>query len=147
VIYEDADLITNALTQSKTIAVLGIKTEEQADQPAFYVPKYAQERGYDVIPVPVYYPDAKTILGKPVYRKLADIPERVDMVDVFRRSKDIAAHYDDIVAAKPKFVWLQLGITENAVAKRLLEEHGIVVIQNRCLLVELRSRPSVTPNR
>src|SRR4051812_6437726 len=95
------------LVHNKRIAVLGIKTEAQAEQPAFFVPKYLVDNGFDVIPVPVYYPEVTTILGRPVVRRLADIAPPVYMVNVFRRSKDLGAHVDDILAAKPKSVWLQ----------------------------------------
>lgn len=135
--------IGEILKATTRIAVLGMKTEEQSDQPAFYVPKYAAERGYEIIPVPVYYPEVKTILGKPVYRKIADVVSNVgpvDMVNVFRRTKDLAAHLDDILAAKPKFVWLQSGIRDDAFAAKLTAA-GITVVQDRCLLVELRARP------
>lgn len=134
------DPITEILKDTKTIAVLGIKTSEAADQPAYYVPQYAQERGYRIIPVPVYYPDATEILGEKVYRKVADVPPPVDMVNVFRRPKDLMAHLDDILAAKPKSVWLQLGIRDDAFAEKLTAA-GIKVVQDRCLLVELRARP------
>lgn len=132
--------IDEILKATKRIAVLGIKTEAQSEQPAFYVPRYAAERGYEIIPVPVYYPDVKTILGKPVYRKVSDIPAPVDMVNVFRRPKDLAAHLPDILAAKPEFVWLQSGIRDDAFAEKLTAA-GITVVQDRCLLVELRARP------
>jgi len=81
-IDSDAELAA-ILADTKRIAVLGIKTEAQAGQPAFYVPEYMVEAGYEVVPVPVYYPDVYEILGEPVYRKLAEIPEPVDMVNVF----------------------------------------------------------------
>jgi hypothetical protein len=96
------------------------------------------DAGYDVIPVPVYYPDVTEILGRPVYRKLADIPGEVDMVNVFRRSQDVAPHLDDILAKKPKSVWMQLGIQDDKVA-RTLAEAGIKVVQNRCLMVDHRN--------
>lgn len=139
-IITDANSITKLLENTRSIAVLGIKTDAVADQPAYYVPKYAQERGYRIIPVPVYYPEATEILGEKVYRAVADIPERVDMVNVFRRAKDLKTHVDDILAAKPKSVWLQLAIRDDAFAERL-SEAGITVVQDRCLLVELRARP------
>lgn len=133
-------MIDEILKDTKRIAVLGIKTEAASDQPAHYVPKYAQERGYEIIPVPVYYPDATEILGQKVYRRVADVPPPVDMVNVFRRPKDLMAHLDDILAAKPKYVWLQLGIRDDAFAEKLTAA-GIKVVQDRCLLVELRARP------
>lgn len=122
---------------SKRIAVLGIKTEAQADQPAFYVPSYLKEQGLEVIPVPVYYPEATSILGAKVYRTVASVPGRVDLVDVFRRPSDLVQHLDDLIAAKPKAVWLQLGIQNDEFAQKVVDA-GIDVVQNRCLLVEHR---------
>jgi uncharacterized protein len=125
------------LAETKTIAVLGIKTEAQSGQPAFYVASYLQSAGFDVIPVPVYYPDVTRILGRPVYRKVAEIPGSVDMVNVFRRSEDVPPHVDDILAKKPKSVWMQLGIRNDAAAEKLARA-GIKVVQNRCLMVDHR---------
>jgi hypothetical protein len=125
------------LLQTKTIAVLGIKTEAQSSQPAFYVPRYMQQAGFRIIPVPVYYPQVTEILGEPVFRKLADIPADVDMVNVFRRSQDVPPHVDDIIEKKPKSVWLQLGIYHQAASEQLAEA-GIKVVQDRCLMVDHR---------
>lgn len=139
----DENLLTTSaeiaalLAQTKRVAVLGIKTEAQPHQPAFYVPEYLHSAGLDVVPVPVYYPDVTEILGKPVYRTLAEVPGEIDMVNVFRRSQDVPQHLDDILAAKPKSVWMQSGIRNEAVARRLAEE-GIRVVQDRCLMVEHR---------
>lgn len=122
---------------SRRIAVLGIKTERQADQPAFYVPKYLNDAGLEVIPVPVYYPEVTEILGKKVYRRLLDVPGEVDLVDVFRRSQDIDGHVADIVAKKPKAVWFQSGIRNDRAAEALAKA-AIKVVQDRCLMVEHR---------
>jgi uncharacterized protein len=120
------------------VAILGIKTEEQASQPAFYVARYLADAGLDVVPVPVYYPDAKTILGREVHRTLASIPPPpIDLVDVFRRSRDVKDHLDDLLAARPKAVWLQLGIQDDAVASELVK-NGIYVVQDRCIMVDHR---------
>jgi uncharacterized protein len=129
--------LRDLLADVKRVAVLGIKTEAQAGEPAFYVAKYLAGAGVEVVPVPVYYPEATEILGEKVYRKLADIPGEVDLVDVFRRPKDIPAHVDDILAKHPKAVWLQLGIRHDEVAERLAKE-GIKVVQDRCLMVDHR---------
>jgi predicted CoA-binding protein len=129
--------IGEIIRSSKRVAVLGIKTEAQAGQPAFYVPEYLHRAGVDVIPVPVYYPDVTEILGKKVYRTLADIPGEIDLVDVFRRSQDVPPHLDDILAAKPRAVWMQSGIRHEEAARRLAEA-GIKVVQDRCLMVEHR---------
>jgi predicted CoA-binding protein len=129
--------IRDLISQTKTIAVLGIKTEAQSGEPAFYVPKYMQQAGFRIIPVPVYYPQVTEILGEPVFRKLSDIPEEVDMVNVFRRPQDIPPHVDDIIEKKPKSVWLQLGIYHDAASEKLAEA-GIKVVQDRCLMVDHR---------
>lgn len=124
------------LERTHRIAVLGIKPD--AAQPAHYVPEYAQRAGYDIVPVPVYYPDMTEVLGEPVYRTLEAIPGDIDMVNVFRRPTDVPKHVDDILAKRPKSVWMQLGIRNDEVAERLARE-GIDVVQDRCLLVELRA--------
>jgi hypothetical protein len=124
------------LKNTKTIAVIGIKME--SFQPAFYVPQYMKSAGYKIVPVPVYYPEATEILGEKVYRNLADIPQEVDLVNVFRRSNDVAKHTEDILAKKPKAVWLQSGIRNDEVAE-ILAKQGIKVVQDACLMVEHRS--------
>jgi uncharacterized protein len=129
--------IRDLLKEIRTIAVLGIKTEAQAGQPAFYVPRYLQTAGFNVIPVPVYYPDAKRILGQDVFRRLADIPVDVDLVNVFRLAQDIPPHVDDILKKMPRTVWLQSGIRNDAVAETLAQA-GIKVVQDRCIMVEHR---------
>lgn len=129
--------IDTLLRQTRRIAVLGIKTEAQASQPAFYVPAYLARAGFEVIPVPVYYPEITRILGQSVYRRLADIPGEIDLVDVFRRAQDIPSHVDDILAKHPKAVWFQSGIRNDEVAERLAREN-ILVVQDRCLMVEHR---------
>jgi predicted CoA-binding protein len=135
-VLERDDDIGALLARTRRVAVLGIKTAETM-QPAYYVPEYAQRAGYEIVPVPVYYPEVKEILGAPVYRKLVEVPGPIDMVDVFRRPKDLAMHLDDILATRPKSVWLQLGIRDDAFAAKLADA-GIEVVQDRCLLVELR---------
>ena len=134
---ETEDAVRDLVKRIRRVAVLGIKTEEQSDQPAFYVPEYLTSVGIEVVPVPVYYPEVKQILGKPVYRRLVDVPGELDLVDVFRRPKDLEAHLDDILAKKPKAVWFQAGIRNDAVADRLAAA-GIDVVQDRCLMVDHR---------
>src|SRR3954462_9172141 len=126
-VINDSTQIRELLAQTKTIAVLGIKTEAHGGQPAFYVPKYMQSAGFKIIPVPVYYPDVKEILGEPVHRTLVDIPDDIDMVNVFRRTQDIPPHVADIIQSKPKSVWMQLGIYHDEVAQQLAEA-GIKVV-------------------
>ena len=129
--------IVELLRSTKTIAVLGIKPETHSSQPAFYVSNYMQMAGYNIIPVPVYYPEVTEILGQKVYRKLVDVPGEVDMVNVFRRPQDIPQHVEDIIAKMPKSVWFQLGIVNDESAQRLAEA-GIKVVQDKCLMVEHR---------
>lgn len=134
-LINDTRAIGNLLRETKTIAVLGIKPESHASQAAFYVPAHMADAGYEIIPVPTYFPEVTEILGKPVFRTLAAIGRPIDMVNVFRRPSDIPPHVDDILAAKPKFVWFQLGIRNDEAARRLAEA-GIKVVQDRCLMVE-----------
>ena len=126
------------LAETRRVAVLGMKTERQAYQPAFYVPQYLVAAGLEVVPVPVYYPEVTEILGLKVYRRLADVPGPVDMVNVFRRSEDIPPHLEDILAAKPRSVWFQSGIRNDLVAEQLARA-GIKVVQDLCLMVEHRA--------
>jgi predicted CoA-binding protein len=137
-LIEDDAGIDRILARSHRIAVLGIKTAETG-QPAYYVPQYAQRSGYEIVPVPVYFPDVTEILGARVYRHVSDVPGSVDIVNVFRRPKDIDQHVDDIITKKPGAVWFQLGIRNDAAAERLARA-GIDVIQDRCLLVELQRK-------
>lgn len=134
-LIETRDGIARVLENTKRIAVLGIKPDKLA--PANYVPAYAKSKGYEIVPVPVYYPELTEVFGEPVYRKLVDIPGDIDMVNVFRRPHDIPAHVDDIIAKRPRSVWLQLGIRNDAVAEQLARA-GIDVVQDHCLMVELR---------
>ena len=134
-LIDDDDGIRRVLADTRRIAVLGIKMEPH--QPAYYVPAYAQRAGKTIVPVPVYYPEVTQILGEKVYRRVADVPGDVDMVNVFRRPRDIPPHVDDIIAKRPKSVWFQLGIRNDEAAEKLARA-GIDVIQDRCLMVELQ---------
>jgi predicted CoA-binding protein len=127
--------IKELLEDTRRIAMLGIKPDPM--QPAFYVPEYAQQAGYEIVPVPVYYKELTEMHGEKVYRKLTDIPGEIDMVNVFRRPTDIPPHVDDIIAKKPKSVWFQLGIRNDQAAEELARA-GIDVVQDHCLLVELK---------
>ena len=136
-IIDDREGITRLLDATRRIAVLGIKIEP--DRPAHFVPEYAQHAGFEIVPVPVYYPDATEILGERVYRRIADVPGDVDLVNVFRRSRDVLPHVDDILAKMPKAVWMQSGIRNDEAAEQLARA-GIDVVQDHCLMVELRRR-------
>jgi predicted CoA-binding protein len=136
-LIEDTAGIREALKLSRRLAILGIKPEDHSAQPAFYVPEALQEMGWEIVPVPVYYPDVQTILGEPVYRSVSAIPVPVDMVVVFRRPRDIPPHVPDLIAARPRYVWFQLGIRHEQAA-RALSMAGISVVQDRCTMVEAR---------
>jgi len=129
-LIENTTDISALIRATKRIAVLGIKTEAQADQPSVYVPAYLQKAGFGIVPVPVYYPDATTVLGEKVYRRLVDVPGDIDMVDVFRRSRDVTGHVEDILAKKPHSVWLQSGIRNDAAAE-IFAKADIKVVQDR----------------
>ena len=130
--------ITEILTSMRRIAVIGIK-RAHADGPSYSVPATLQQLGFDVVPVPVYYPEITEILGRPVHRTLATIAPSADLVLMFRRSTDISQHVDEILAAAPRVVWMQLGIRNDAAAERFART-GIQVVQDRCIAVELRRR-------
>jgi len=142
-LVDDTQGIQSLLRDARRVAVLGIKTEQQSDQPSFYVPQYLASTGLEIVPVPVYYPEVTEILGHPVYRRVADIPGEIDIVDVFRRPQDIEQHVDDLIEKHPTAVWFQSGIRNEGAARRLAEA-GIKVVQDHCMMVEyrrLRSEP------
>lgn len=125
------------LETARTIAVLGVSAA--TDKPAHYVPLYAAQHGYRVIPVnPLLI--GQTLFGEPVRSSLAAINEPVEIVDIFRRAEALPDHLEDILAMnpRPKLVWLQLGISNDEFAKKLLQA-GIEVVQDRCLLADHRS--------
>lgn len=127
--------VLRVLERVKRVAVIGIKPAVVGG-PAFYVPERMQQAGYEIVPVPVYYPDIHDILGVPIHRSLATISPRVDMVQIFRRPNDVPRHLEEILAHKPDVVWMQLGIRHADVAEQLARA-GIDVIQDRCVKIEL----------
>jgi len=130
-VNENMDEIKKIFSEVKTIAIPGLSPKEDKD--SHKVAKYLQSQGYKIIPI---YPKEETILGEKVYRSLADITERVDMVDMFRKPAvadeivDIIKDRDDV-----KVLWLQKGIVNNEAAKRA-KELGLKVVQNRCSMVD-----------
>jgi predicted CoA-binding protein len=118
--------------QLKNIAVVGVSKNEE--KPSHQVPKYLIEHSYNVIPV---NPTLTEVLGRKCYPSIADIQERVDIVDVFRKSEDIPAVVDDILKKKDgiKVFWMQLGIY-NEEAERKAKQNGIDVVYNRCMMEE-----------
>jgi uncharacterized protein len=122
--------VKSILSNTRRIAVLGMRESGAAG----YVPQYMAAAGYEIVPV---NPNFKQVFGIPSLRSLDELDAPVDMVNVFRRSDDVPMHQDEILRAKPKYVWMQLGIRNNKVAERLLAA-GIEVVQDRCLMVEHR---------
>ena len=133
-LLEDDARIHALLKGAKRIAVLGIKSDAEAEKPGHAVPAYLQAHGYEVIPVPVK-DSGPTVLGQKTYPRVADVPGQVDIVDVFRKPADIDGHVDDLLAKKPRAVWFQLGIRNDAVAEKLARA-GIQVVQDRCMKIE-----------
>ncbi len=117
----------------KTIAIPGLSPKEDKD--SHRVAKYLQEKGYKIIPI---YPKEETILGEKVYRSLAEVEERIDMVNMFRKPA-VADSIVDVISTRDdvKVFWMQKGIVNNIAAKRA-EDLGLKVVQNRCSMVEHR---------
>ena len=141
-IVEDSQRIRRIAGAAQRVAVLGMRTEAYSDRPAFSVGKYLHDAGVQIFPVPVYHPDVRSILGQRTYARVADVPPVLDIVDVFRRSADVTAHLEDLLAARPRCVWLQSGIRNDAVAEALARA-GILVVQDRCLMVEHRAARAI----
>ena len=104
------------------------------EKDAYQIPEYLKNKGYRVIPI---NPSADQILGEKAYKKLADVPFEVDIVDVFRPSEEIPNYVDEVIQKKPKVFWLQLGI-KNEQAENKISESGIKVVSNRCIMQEHR---------
>lgn len=135
-LVQDEARVREIVASMRRVAVLGIKTEAETGQPAYDVARYLATHGVEIVPVPVYFPDVSEILGRPVYRKVADVPGEIDVVDVFRRPRDLPPHLDDLLAKRPRVVWLQSGIWHAEFAEALARAE-IEVVQNRCLMVDL----------
>ena len=127
---DDSDKIRRILRASKTIAVVGLSA--QWHRPSYFAAKYMQEHGYRVIPV---NPGQDSIMGEKCYKRLSDIPVKVDIVDCFRKSSDIPPIADEAIAIGAKVLWMQLGV-ENAEARRKAEAAGLEVIENHCVKIE-----------
>jgi predicted CoA-binding protein len=127
--------LTRVLERAQRVAVIGIKPETVGGA-AFDVPETMQRAGYRIIPVPVYYPETRAILGEPVHRSLATVAPAPDMVLLFRRPNHVPCHLVEILTAKPSVVWMQLGIRHDDVAETLAKA-GIDVVQDRCVQLEL----------
>lgn len=118
------------LEQSKTIAIVGLSPKP--DRPSNMVAQYLIATGYNIIPV---NPQHDEILGRKCYKNLSDIPEQIDIVDIFMRSKNVLPIIEEAVKIRPKCIWLQLGI-KNEEARRLSEGHAITFFMDVCIKQE-----------
>jgi hypothetical protein len=130
--YPDAYL-RDILTNVRTIAVIG--ASPRRERPSHGVMAYLQRRGYRTIPVNPNAPDGK-IHGETVYARLADVPEPIDMVDVFRRTEMASGVVNEAIAAGAKVIWMQLGVRDDTAAARA-EAHGLKIVMNRCPAIEI----------
>ena len=126
----DPNAIRQILLESKIIAVAGLSSDPM--RPSYDVSRYMQQHGYRIIPVT---PKDSEILGEKAYASIADIPEKIDLVNIFRRSDQAGIHVDEAIAAGAKAVWLQEGVIDEAAAQRALDA-GLLVVMDRCLLKE-----------
>jgi len=130
--HPDDEWLTGLLRESRTIAVVGLSPKPHRD--SFKVASYLQAQGYRIIPV---HPRAQEVLGERAYRSLADIPEQVDIVNVFRRSEETPAVVAEAIPLRPRAVWLQLGIASEEAARRA-NSAGLPIVMDKCLMLEHR---------
>jgi uncharacterized protein len=131
--YSDA-YIRGILNTVKTVAMVGISPKE--NRPSFFAFKYLLERGYRMIPVNPGHA-GKSIVGQKVYARLSDLPDAIDMVDIFRASEHVLPIVQEALALdrKPKVIWMQLSVRNDEAAK-LAEAAGLKVVMNRCPKIE-----------
>jgi len=129
-----SDPVAELLRASKTIAVVGLSANPA--RPSHQVAGYLQRVGYRIIPV---NPNEKEVLGEKAYARLEDVPEKADIVDIFRRAEEVAAVVKSAIEIGAKVVWMQLGV-EDGVAAEKARSAGLIVIEDACLLVEDKKR-------
>jgi len=127
---DDITKLRHILRTNRTLAVVGLSANWY--RPSYFAAKYMQEHGYRVIPVNPMY-DA--VLGEKCYKSLRDIPEKVDIVDCFRKSEEIPSLADDAIAIGAKVLWMQLGV-RNAAARAKAEAAGLQVVEDHCVKIE-----------
>ena len=130
------DVVAQILRGAKTIAVVGLSSNPM--RASHEVAEYLKNAGYRIIPV---NPNETEVLGEKAYARLEDVPEPVDIVDVFRRAEDVPAVAESAIKIKAKVLWMQLGI-ENAEAAEKARAAGLVVVEDSCLMVEHKRRRS-----
>lgn len=126
--YSDKETIKKILDECKTIAVVGLSSNPY--RPSNGVASFMQKKGYKIIPV---NPNETLVLGEKAYASLSDVPEKFDLVDIFRRSDEAGKAVDEAVKLGAKAVWLQEGVIDNAAAKRAADA-GLLVVMDRCWL-------------
>lgn len=129
-----ADAILDILRKYKTIAVVGLSSNPR--RPSYEVSEYMQSAGYRIIPV---NPNEKEVLGEKAYARLEDVPEKIEIVNVFRRAEDVPAVAESAIRVGAKVLWMQLGI-ENAEAAEKARAAGLVVVEDACIFVEHKKR-------
>ena len=129
--YSDS-VISSVLYKTKTIAMIGLSSSW--NRPSYFVAKYLIDRGYKIYPINPKEA-GKKILGQKVYSNITEIKDKIDMVDVFRKSSDIDKIIEDILACNPQFIWLQIGVINNKLAK-VAANKNITIIMNRCPKIE-----------
>jgi predicted CoA-binding protein len=126
----DIQTIRRILQESRTVAMVGLSANWY--RPSFFAAKYLQDHGFRVIPVTPTYPQ---ILGETCYARLEDIPEPVDVVDLFQRPEEVPPHVDAAIKIGAKVVWMQLGIVHEAAARKA-RDAGLEVVMDRCMKIE-----------
>ena len=127
---DDIATLKRILKSNRVIAVVGLSANWW--RPSYFVAKYLQDHGYRVIPVNPAY---QKVLGEKCYASLKDVPEKIDMVDCFRKAEEIPALAEDAIAIGAKCLWMQLGVVNEAAAARL-RAAGMDVIMDRCVKIE-----------
>jgi predicted CoA-binding protein len=126
----DPEAISRMLNELKTIAVVGLSSD--ASRASNSVSRYMQSHGYRIIPV---NPNETSVLGERSYARVEDVPERIDLVDIFRRSDQAGRHVDEAIRVGARGVWLQEGVIDEEAARRALSA-GLLVAMDRCILKE-----------
>ncbi len=127
---EDIETLRRILKQNHTIAVVGLSA--QWFRPSFFAAKYLQEHGYRIIPVNPAYPE---ILGEKCYPSVRDVPEKIDVVDIFRKPADAPPIVEEAIAVGARVVWMQIGVIHQEAAKRA-RDAGLDVVMDRCMKIE-----------
>jgi len=133
-VISEADQIAELLRTSKTIAVVGLTSDPM--RPSNSVSEYMQSKGYRIIPV---NPNESEVLGEKAYARLADVPEKIDLVNVFRRPEFVADVVRQAIELKLPAIWLQEGVIDERAAQSA-RDAGMIVVMDRCILKEHRRR-------